>query len=322
MKKYLISFIFLISLFSINIVYAQEDIEEENHTTEHRTCIHLVNEYDNSEVKTCIGEGVSASKVFTTKINDTYTNEGVIYKLDGWYDKDNNLVSNDLKYRFKYVGNKETCENIYYYLKWKTYKAPILKFNYIDNISTGSGSWSNINGSTNTFTHEFKSPEKKEHYEFLYWMIQKDKYYDGDKYTYDFEDKEYNTLEEINAYAYYKADITLNLYDEKLLKSDTSFDKVTIDLEPKKDNYKFIGWVNDNNELVSDTEFYSDDIGTNPTPKVINLYAKWDKEEVTNVVKVIEDEVLPPQTGVEPSYMLIYAFFLYYILRKLVNKNK
>lgn len=317
MKKKIIFLVLFLSF--LNIVYADDEL---NHTTEHRTCIHLVNEYDNSEVKTCIGEGVSASKVFTTKINDTYTNEGVIYKLDGWYDKDNNLVSNDLKYRFKYVGNKEKCENIYYYLKWNTYKAPVLKFNYIDKISTGSGSWSNTNGSTTSYSHTFKTPEKKEHYEFLYWMIEENKYNDGDTFNYDFKDKEYNTLEEINAYAYYKADITVNIYDDdKLLKTYNSFDKITLDYLPSKDNYKFKGYLDEKNNIINDKEFYPDEIGITPLPKVINLYVSYEKEKTTDVVKVVNDNIMPPQTGVEPNYMLIYAFFLYYILRKLVKKK-
>ena len=47
-----------------------------------------------------------------------------------------------------------------------------LAYSYIDNVSTGSGSWYNTTGSTSSFSHTFKDPSKATpvaHYRFVNW---------------------------------------------------------------------------------------------------------------------------------------------------------
>ncbi len=61
----------------------------------------------------------------------------------------------------------------------------LLEEKYVDNISTGSGSWSNLD-SIESYTHTFKKPDAVTDYEFRYWMSEDtgEQYKEGDKLTY------------------------------------------------------------------------------------------------------------------------------------------
>ena len=158
-----------------NMKVLAEGCTHPNHQgNKHRTCIHFVNEYDGKEVrKACTPQGNGTTKTYTHPTTEE-TNGGDLYVLDGWYDENGNNVSdpsNPAKIKVSVTASTDKCVDLYYYLKWKVEKAPILEFNYIDNISTGSGSWSNTNGSTSGFSHTFKKPDDQDHFSFLYWAI-------------------------------------------------------------------------------------------------------------------------------------------------------
>ena len=67
-----------------------------------------------------------------------------------------------------------------------------LEYKYIDNISTGSGSWSNKDAIASSYSHTFANPEIKSprltsgKYRFEYWMTDEtgEQFFDGDKFTY------------------------------------------------------------------------------------------------------------------------------------------
>ena len=302
-----------------NMKVLAEGCTHPNHNTstdEHRTCIHYVNEYDGKEVRmSCTPQGKGITKTYihgTTEVE----NAGDLYVLDAWYDENGNNVSdpsNPAKIRVSVTASTDECVDLYYYLKWKVEKAPILEFNYIDNISTGSGSWSNTNGSTAGYTHTFKKPEDQDHFSFLYWAIENTKYNDGDKFTYSFDGKPRNSKETINAYAWWQPSITLNLFDgDELLSSQEDFESVSINVEPTKEGYIFDGWVDEEGNKVSATTFYSDaETKDKVEPFVINLYATWvPEEEDTPQGKTVPKEtkkakkvaetvkILPPDTGI------------------------
>ena len=275
----------IMSLFIFGSVKAETDVESENHDTTndlHRTCIHFINAHNGSTLrKSCASQGVSGTKSYTHNVTE-FTEGGTVYKLDGWYNEDGEKVSSTAKVSVSYTVSSEKCENIKFYLRWNAEKAPILHFNYIDNVSTGSGSWSNTNGSTADYSHTFSEPESQNHYSFAYWAIGDDHYNDGDVFTYSFKDKEPNTEETVNAFAYWQSSVTLNLYDgETLLDSKEDFEKVSINYTPAKPGYNFVGCVDEDGNEVSEDTFYPYDISSDKIdPKVVNLYATWERIKV------------------------------------------
>ena len=300
-----------------NMKVLAEGCTHPNHQgNKHRTCIHFVNEYDGKGVrKACTPQGNGTTKTYTHPTTEE-TNGGDLYVLDGWYDENGNNVSdpsNPAMIKVSVTASTDKCVDLYYYLKWKVEKAPILEFNYIDNISTGSGSWSNTNGSTSGFSHTFKKPDDQDHFSFLYWAIENTKYNDGDKFTYSFDGKPRNSKETINAYAWWQPSITLNLFDgDELLSSQEDFESVSIDVEPTKEGYIFDGWVDEEGNKVMEDTFYADpETKDKVEPTVINLYATWVPEEedtpqgktvpkeTKKVKKVAETvKILPPDTGI------------------------
>ena len=72
-------------------------------------------------------------------------------------------------------------------------------------------------------------PKEPDHFSFIKWTIEDNVFYPSDTYIYDFSDKPYNTVEIINAYAWWQSSVTLNLFDgDILLKSIEDFEKVSI----------------------------------------------------------------------------------------------
>ena len=311
-KKYLIYvFVVLASfVFTTDTVFAEECTNPNHSGGKHYTCIHFINEYDGKEVrKSCAPEGTSGTKSYTHN-SVKETNHGSVFTLVGWFDAEGNQVSDNAKVRVSYKASSEKCEDLYFYLRWEEQKAPILVFNYIDKVSTGSGSWTNSNGVTSGYTHTFKQPDAQDHFSFLYWAIDKNIYNDGDKFSYSFEGKEMNTSETVEAYAWWQSSVTLNLYDEDtLLKTQEDFEKVSIDYEPSKKGYIFDGWVDEEGNKVTEDTFYPLDSSVEKVvPRVVNLYATWIKEKTEEKVTPKNEKnvkttkttvtVLPPDTGI------------------------
>lgn len=315
-KKFLVyAFTALATFAMVSGHVLADEVDSPNHKNgQHYTCIHFVNEYNGKEVRnSCAPEGTSGTKSYTHPKTEE-SNHGNVYKLLGWYDAEGNLISDTATIRVSYNASTEKCDDMYYYLKWQELKAPVLHFNYIDNVSTGSGSWSNDNGSASSFTHEFKKPEDQEHFDFIHWTIGSTIYNPNDHYTYDFSDKEYNSVETVTAYAWWQSSVTLNLYDEDtLLKTTEDFEKVSIDgYEPTKEGYTFIGWVDEDGNSVTDDTFYPEEASVEKVvPRIVNLYAVWkenksnDKESsntvtTTKTTKVsgYPTTIVPPKTGI------------------------
>jgi len=312
-KKYLVYALVALTTFGMmNGIVLADDVDSPNHKNgKHYTCIHFINEYNGKEVRnSCAPEGTSGTKSYThTKTQET--NQGRVYTLLGWYDADGNLVSSTAQIKVSYKASTEKCDDLYYYLKWEEQKAPVLVFNYIDNVSTGSGSWSNTNGNTSTYTHTFKKPEDQLHFSFIHWAIENTIYNPNDKFVYDFSGKGYNTEETITAYAWWQSSVTLNLYDgDNLLKSKEDFEKVSIDgYKPTKEGYTFAGWVDEEGNEVTEDTFYPEEVSTEKvTPKVVNLYATWKENKSNNeepkettkktTKKTYPKTIIPPKTGI------------------------
>ena len=214
------------------------------------------------------------------------------------------LYTNKTQLIYQTNGSASDNVTINVYAHWDTTVAPILEFNYNDEVSTGSGSWKN-NGASDDFAHQFRAPESKTHYQFLYWKIDNDTYNDGESFTYSFKGKENNTVEKVTANAYWQADVTVNLYsDGKLVSSESSFESVTINDLADKDYEDFVRWVDANGNEVTEKTFYPNELGTNPEPVEINLYAEYKlvRRDI-EVNKVWEDE--DNESGKRPSSVTV-----------------
>lgn len=259
-----------------------EALAHNNNTDKHQNCYFFINTYNNQRIgMACTPEGTSSNKTFKGQSYlKPFSSQGVEYEFAGWYDEEDNLLETSTTIKVKVNAPTDSCEVHYIYAKWNEYKAPVLYFNYYDEVSTGSGSWGNENGVSSSYKHTFKAPESKDHYSFLYWKVEDTTYVDGDVYTYDLFSLNYNDEVTVEGYAWWKADVTLNLYDgTSLLGSESKFDSITInnviESNPTKEGYVFLGWVDGEGNDITDSTFYAEDPSTNPIPKTVNLYAKW-----------------------------------------------
>lgn len=233
---------------------------------------------------------------FSSELKITTFGSGPKYTVDGWYDEEGNAIPESMYYkndphRIK-VAYKCTIDSpdeitMTYTLKWNEEKANKYKLVIHDEVSTGGGSWSNTDGHFGTYSHIFKAPDAKTHYSFLYYKLGEETFNSGDTYDHDVTNQGVEDLTE-EAYAYWKADVTLDLYDEnkKLISSESDFESVSIssDLNMEKVGFKFLGWFDGDDNKVTDTTFYPNEMGTKPEPVQVTLYAKY--EEIKTSVKV------------------------------------
>ena len=130
---------------------------------------------------------------------------------------------------------------------YKAVKSWYLNYNYIDNVSTGSGSWQN-EGAVSSFTHTFKTPESQPHYQFVNWEEEGtgNTYVAGDKFVYSNAAPKDDQVV-VNTYAVWQPSVTVNYYnwDGKLLKSVERYEDIaTADsfAAPTIEGAEFLGW--------------------------------------------------------------------------------
>ena len=152
------------------------------------------------------GINVTYNQMVGNNVDKPFVYEGVEYTFNGkWEDENGNSYDRDSRLTGKEYST-DTVINIYAQYDTKN----MCKFTMIctDEVSTGSGSWSEEAGAATTFSHTFTNPLDKtpvEGYEFLYWENvndSKEKYKAGETYTCDLTKlKEDTTVEFIAVYA-------------------------------------------------------------------------------------------------------------------------
>ena len=228
-----------------------------------------------------------AKKLENKVVAKSFCYQGVNYKYAGyWVDEDGN------EYTSLSIKNDGSAKEVVYNLSpvyEKTYPE-VLDFRYIDNISTGSGSWKNVDSFT-TFSHKFKEPAAKAHYKFVEWknLENGETFQGGDTFKYvaqkDLPEKKVTS---INIHAMWQPSVTVEYYNSngKLLKSVEKTDAeiaaydYAADTQEMKNGAKFLGWYEstaDNAARVEEgTAYELPAVTANPVDqKVVKLYAKY-----------------------------------------------
>ena len=124
-----------------------------------------------------------------------------------------------------------------------------LDFKYIDRISTGSGSAYNV-GFITGYTHTFKEPAAKPHYQFVNWKneLTGETYIKGSKYICPEEYKVSGLTTNVNVYANWQPSATIQYYtaDGRFLNEIEAFETLPVNgWKPSNGNGEFIGWFDE-----------------------------------------------------------------------------
>ena len=188
-----------------------------------------------------------------------------------------------------------------------------LSYKYIDNISTGSGSWYNNTGSTSSFSHTFKDPSKgtwQDHYRFVNWTDFEtgNTYGEGSKYTYQPKDQaflnsyyaENGSLfeDEVNIYAVWQPSVIVNwngAAGEQLHSEEAFYEAIATenfagsDIETEVNGeavtFTFTGWTDENGNAADGMSFEAPEVTTVPVDqKVIDLYANYSTSKSVQMI--------------------------------------
>ncbi len=251
---------------------------------------------------------------------DSFTYEGYRYTYTGkWIDANDNIIDSSSSIA---LWNKDGhSSGNTYYLNEDTdlYFMPIydktmiqgLDYFYIDNISTGSGSWSNRNSEGvrsdfSALTHTFKDPEDgtpQDHYNFEYWKNDEtgDIYKAGESFTYKVDSSlPEGTVTEVKMYAYWQPSVIVNYHvNGETVKSVESFDESieAYGFVPELEAGTFTGWYAseeaDAEKVAEDMSYSAPEITKDAdSMKTIDLYAG---------IEVPVEEPDPEQPGEIPE---------------------
>ena len=213
--------------------------------------------------------------------------QGVNYKYAGyWVDEDGNEFSS------LNVKNDGSAREVVYNISpvYEKSYPEVLDFRYIDNISTGSGSWKNTDAFT-TYSHKFKEPAAKAHYKFVEWknLENGETFKEGATFKYTAKkDLPEETVTSISVHAIWQPSVTVEYYNSngKLLKSVEKTDAkigaydYTADTQETRNGAKFMGWYESAAEgaarVEEGTSYELPAVTADPVDqKVIKLYAKY-----------------------------------------------
>lgn len=219
-------------------------------------------------------------KKFMNKIPKTnFSVKGTTYEFVNWVDSNNNPVTDTLRFK---RSDFDRDTDLYYYAVYNIIEPTVLVFRYIDNVSTGSGSWTNSAGTFSGYTHTFRQPESQPHYQFLYWLDQNSATYGaGDKMVISASDLDAGTTTEMTVYAYWQPSVTVNYYDDngKLIKSIEKFEDCNVNDYKAADRGEemFLGWSEAKGGSVAEALTYSapNASSSKTAPAVYSVYGVW-----------------------------------------------
>jgi hypothetical protein len=150
-----------------------------------------------------------------------------------------------------------------------------LSFNYIDNISTGTGSWG---GPLESYSHTFRRPDDQAHYSFINWENKKtgETYNPGEKITFSKADYTERNNDE-SAYAVWQPSVTVRYHYNGITAETESFEGINVyDKSAEIDGVEYNAWYDaDGNILADDAAFDAPAPVTEKTERTIyDVYAR------------------------------------------------
>ncbi len=152
-----------------------------------------------------------------------------------------------------------------------------LRVNYIDGISTASGSWANIDEFT-SYTHTMKQPDAQKHYQFISWKNDEtgEEYLSGDKISIKAADlTEANT--EININAYWQPSVTVRYHFNGEVIEKESFEDINVYGQAAEiDGIAYDGWYSAEGEMLAEDAAYDAPAATTKKVErtVYDVYAR------------------------------------------------
>jgi len=214
--------------------------------------------------------------------------------------------------------SKETLLNTYemsispaYTVKMNWY----LNYRYIDNISTGSGSWSNRDGVTE-FRHTFKQPASRSHYRFMFWKdFEENKTYNaGDTLVYSGSGIKSGETKNVTIYAVWQPSVTVRWHDEKgktVKEEEESFDEaigayefVLSDISLGDDaEARFVGWTDKDGKAIAEGTGYAAPEATyeKTEPLIVDLYPVYETEKEVEIIFEDDDN----RDGIRPESVTV-----------------
>lgn|GEM_PF-2116382 len=176
----------------------------------------------------------------------------------------------------------------------------VLNHNYIDNVSTGSGSASNT-GLVSAYSHKFKQPDGQPHYQFLYWQQEGtgETFGEGDVFTFTATASAAAEQYVVNTYAVWQPSVTVNYHDwdGASLGSVEQFDDIDVYgavADPEIEGATFLGWYDAEGNLLSADATYEKPALTAQEltdPAEHDVYARYSTSyEVQHAVQSLNDE--------------------------------
>ncbi|MBE6027835.1 MAG: hypothetical protein E7227_04405 [Clostridiales bacterium] len=152
-----------------------------------------------------------------------------------------------------------------------------LSFNYIDGVSTGSGSWANKD-SFDSYTHTFKQPDDQDHYQFICWEDPEAEitYQAGDKFTIKSADLP-EIHNEINIYAKWQPSVTVRYHYNGEVAEVESFEDINVyDKAAEFDGIQYNGWYGEDGSMLAEDAVYEAPEAVNEKVErtVYDVYAK------------------------------------------------
>lgn len=194
-----------------------------------------------------------------------------------------------------------------------------LNYNYVDNISTGSGSWSNKDFVV-SFSHTFKNPldyTPRSHYQFLYWEVKESgaQYNAGETMTYTGAELPQGATKDMYVYAYYQPSVTVRYFFEGNKSGDDveQFENIKIyDYKADHAGLDFAGWYDaEGNRFDEDAVAEIPEITKDPVEqKIITVYAHYNAsitpEDNTKVYAEEDPELTAKTSGFAESDSVTY----------------
>ena len=245
--------------------------------------------------------------VFSDTLDDSQTIAKVSYQGDG---------TTVVTFRDNSTTTIEGTNEIYVAPVFSQSEIWKLEYNYIDNISTGSGSWNNLN-SFSSYSHTFSDPSVKSPsltdglYEFVAWSeadnwedrTEENTYEDGDVFTFTGTGMKAGDTKTIDTYAYWQPVVAINYIDdlgstigETLLNKVSSFEEdlnlYDYKAEDKSETIKFAGWYDEEgNRLDEDTTYKLPAITKeNNTTNIVTAIARYITKLTVNKIWSDEDD--------------------------------